>query len=61
MFFFIVYYVMNHYIKDDIYYIEQDDKIILKISLNCELNQVIIETPREVYSGPLEFLHFKEE
>ena len=55
---------MNHYIQDNIYTIVSDDgDPIFQLALNLNLpnNQVVIETNNEVYAGPLQFLHFKEE
>ena len=55
---------MKHCIQDNIYTIVDDEgNLIFQLTLNLILpnNQVVIETNDEVYAGPLQFLHFKEE
>lgn len=55
---------MKHFILNDTYTIVDDNnKILLSINLVNELpnNQVVIKTKDEVYAGPIDFLHFKED
>ena len=54
---------MEHFIKDNIYYIMDGDKELLKIKLVDEVdgNQVIISTENEVFAGPIKFLTFTPE
>ena len=55
---------MKHFILNETYTIVDDNnKILLSIDLVNELpnNQIILKLPKEVYAGPLNFLHFKEE
>lgn len=54
---------MKHYIKDNIYYIEDiDGNVILKIKLVDSIgNQIILETEKEIYSGPVELISFDVE
>lgn len=50
---------MKHYIKDNIYYLEDNGCVVfsLRIDENFE-NQVVITTPKEVYAGPVDCLSF---
>ena len=54
---------MKHYIKDNIYYLEDiDGNVILKIKLVDSIgNQIILETEKEIYSGPVELISFDVE
>ena len=55
---------MRHFIQDNTYVIvDEKENIIFQLTLesNFPNNQVTIKTNDEVYSGPLDFLHFKEE
>lgn len=55
---------MRHFIQDDTYIIaDEEGKIIFQLTLAHDFpnNQVIIRTKDEVYAGPIDFLHFKEE
>ena len=47
---------MNYY-----YLLDEDGNVLLKITpLDMPGNQVIIETEREVYAGPIKFISFNE-
>lgn len=50
---------MKHYIKDNIYYLEENGCVVfsLRIDENFE-NQVIITTSKEVYAGPVDYISF---
>ena len=51
---------MTHEIKDNIYYLyDVDGKQVLKIQLYEDIssNQIVIETNKEVYAGPVELLN----
>lgn len=54
---------MKHYIKDNIYYLEDiDGNVVLKIKLVDSIgNQIILETEKEIYSGPVELISFDVE
>lgn len=55
---------MRHFIQGDTYSIVDDnDKIILSIDLVPDMpnNQIILKVKDEVYAGPIDLLHFKEE
>ena len=48
-----------HIINDEgIYEIYQDDKVVMTIELDKDLEQVIIKTDKEVYQGPIDFINF---
>ena len=51
---------MNHFIKDNIYYIMDGEKELLKIKLVDEVpgNQIILSTENEVFAGPIELISF---
>ena len=51
---------MEHYIKDNIYYIVDGDKELLRVELVTDItgNQVIIATENEIYAGPIALLSF---
>lgn len=52
---------MKHFIEDNVYYIVDDNKIILSITLEkMPGNQITIKTNKEVYSGPIDLISFKE-
>ena len=53
---------MKHYIKDDTYYIlDNNDEIILTIELTeMPGNQIVLTTAKEVYAGPINLLTFDE-
>lgn len=54
---------MKHFILGDLYIIiDETGKNILTIKLNNELpnNQIIIETNKEVYSGPIDLINFSK-
>ena len=51
---------MKHFIKDNIYYIVDENGIVL-LSVELvknNLEQIIIKTDKEVYAGPIKFLQF---
>ena len=51
---------MKHEIKDNIYYlIDENGKVLLKIT-PCDIpgNQVIIETEKQVFAGPIKLINF---
>ena len=52
--------MMRSFIKDDIYYIVDGDKELLKVQLVSEFpgNQIIISTENEIYAGPIELISF---
>ena len=53
--------MLHHEIIENEYYIyDEDNKPVFKITLMNTFpnNQVVIETDKEVYSGPLQFLSF---
>ena len=55
---------MRHFIQDNTYVIvDEKEDIIFQLTLEPDFpnNQVTIRTNNEVYSGPLNFLHFKGE
>ena len=55
---------MRHFIVDNTYVIvDEKENIIFQLTLEHDFpnNQVTIRTNNEVYAGPLNFLHFKEE
>lgn len=55
---------MKHFIQDNTYVIvDEKENIIFQLTLTHDLpnNQIIIRTKDEVYAGPIDFLHFKEE
>ena len=50
---------MYHEIDEQgIYHIIQDEKTILSIEIDKELEQVIIKTDNEVYAGPINLIKF---
>ena len=52
---------MSHEIKDNIYYIYgSNDAVLLTIKLanTCAEDQLIIETAKEVFVGPISLLSF---
>ena len=53
---------MKQEIRENIYYLlDEDGKVLLKITpTDMPGNQVIIETEREVYAGPVKFISFNE-
>ena len=53
---------MKQEIRENSYYLlDEDGKVLLKITLtDMPGNQVIIETEREVYAGPIKFISFNE-
>ena len=53
---------MKQEIRENIYYLlGEDGKVLLKITpTDIPGNQVIIETEREVYAGPVKFISFNE-
>lgn len=54
---------MEHYIKDNIYYIMDDEKELLKIKLAPEVegNQIILSTENEIFAGPISLISFASE
>ena len=54
---------MRHYIEDDTYYIvDNEEKVLLKIRIvDFPEYQVVMETEREVYAGPIKFLKFTDD
>ena len=53
---------MKQEIRENSYYLlDKDGKVLLKITpTDMPGNQVIIETEREVYAGPVKFISFNE-
>ena len=53
---------MKQEIRENIYYLlDEDGKVLLKITpTDMPGNQVIIETEKEVYAGPIKFISFNE-
>ena len=53
---------MKQEIRENIYYLlDEDGNVLLKITpTDMPGNQVIIETEREVYAGPVKFISFNE-
>ena len=50
---------MKHYIKDDIYYLEDEGQIVLSLKIDKEFeNQIVITTSKEVYAGPVDYISF---
>lgn len=50
---------MKHYIKDDIYYLEDEGQIVLSLKIDKEFeNQIVITTAKEVYAGPVDCISF---
>ena len=51
---------MTHEIKDNVYYIYDDEgRAILSIALTDEPNnQIVLSTDNEVYAGPIDFIKF---
>ena len=51
---------MTHYIKDDIYYIvDNEGKVLLKVRpIDFPGYEVEIETEKEVYVGPISLIAF---
>lgn len=51
---------MKHYIKDDIYYLEDEKgEVVFTLRIEKEFeNQVIITTSKEVYAGPVDYISF---
>ena len=51
---------MEHYIKDDTYYVVDGDKELLKVKLitSVDGNQVVISTENEIYAGPISLISF---
>lgn len=51
---------MKHEIKDNIYYLyDENNNILLQIELtNKPNNQIIISTDKEVFAGPVDFIQF---
>jgi hypothetical protein len=51
---------MTHEIKDNVYYIYDDEgRAILSIALTEESNnQIVLSTDNEVYAGPIDFIRF---
>ena len=51
---------MKHYIKNDIYYLEDEKgEVVFTLSIEKEFeNQVVITTAKEVYAGPVDCLSF---
>ena len=45
--------MIKHYVNynDNIYYVEEDNIIVMSIELNKEKNEVIIRTPNDEYYG----------
>ena len=56
----IVYYNMKQEIRENSYYLlDEDGNVLLKITpTDMPGNQIIIETEREVYAGPIKFISF---
>ena len=53
---------MKQEIRENSYYLlDEDGKVLLKITpTDMPGSQVIIETEREVYAGPIKFISFNE-
>ena len=53
---------MKQEIRENIYYLlDEDGKVLLKITpTDMPGNQIIIETEKEVYAGPIKFISFNE-
>ena len=53
---------MKQEIRENSYYLlDEDGNVLLKITpSDMPGNQVIIETEREVYAGPVKFISFNE-
>lgn len=53
---------MKQEIRENIYYLlDEDGNVLLKITpIDIPGNQIIIETEREVYAGPIKFISFNE-
>ena len=53
---------MKQEIRENIYYLlDEDGNVLLKIiPTDMPGNQVIIETEREVYAGPIDFISFNK-
>ena len=51
---------MNHFIENNNYYItDEDGQVIFSIKLTDKPgDQIIIETAKEVYAGPISFISF---
>ena len=56
----IVYYNMKQEIRENSYYLlDEDGNVLLKVTpTDMPGNQIIIETEREVYAGPIKFISF---
>ena len=53
--------MLSHKIIEDVYYIQNDSgEVILTVKLE-DMDQIKISTSKEVYAGPVDFIHFKEE
>ena len=50
--------MIRHEIKDDVYQISIDGKIVFTIHLDKQLDQVVINTGKEVYAGPVDLIAF---
>lgn len=54
---------MKHEIKDNVYHLYDDfgkELMSIRLEAACGGEQVIIETPYEVYSGPIELVRFSD-
>lgn len=53
---------MKQEIRENSYYLlGEDGNVLLKITtMDMPGNQIIIETEREVYAGPIKFISFNE-
>lgn len=51
---------MKHYIKDNIYYLTEDNGcVVLSLRIDGQFeNQIVITTAKEVYAGPVDYLSF---
>ena len=51
---------MEHYIKDNYYYIVDGDKELLKIELinDVDGNQIVLSTENEIFAGPVSLISF---
>lgn len=50
---------MYHKIDEQgVYHIIQNEKTVLSIEIDKELEQIIIKTDKEVYQGPIDFINF---
>ena len=56
----IVYYNMKQEIRENSYYLlDENGNVLLKVTpTDMPGNQIIIETEREVYAGPIKFISF---